>query len=52
MLAWSRSASSSTTYALLPPSSSETRLKSRAAWIAISRPTADEPVKWIMSTPG
>src|SRR5579875_3295296 len=50
--AWSRAASSKTMLADLPPSSSvsPTRRPASAAWI--SRPTAVEPVKAILSTPG
>src|SRR3954447_6934841 len=36
----------------LPPSSSVTRLSARPAFAPISRPTAVEPVKAILSTPG
>ena len=38
-------------FGLLPPSSSVTRLKSRALEVNISRPTRVEPVKLILSTP-
>ena len=39
-------------FADLPPSSSVTRLSARPALAPISRPTAVEPVKAILSTPG
>ena len=52
MVAWSMSASSSTSSALLPPSSRDTFLSCPAAAWAIRRPTAVDPVKWIMATSG
>ena len=48
----SRSASAKTTFALLPPSSSVTRLSVCAALAAIVRPAIVEPVKAIFATPG
>ena len=39
-------------FGLLPPSSSVTRLSICPAFAPISRPTAVEPVKAILSTPG
>ena len=51
-LATSRSASSRTMSALLPPSSSETRLRDRPAASPTRRPTAVEPVKAIIATFG
>ena len=50
--AWSRAASSKTMFADLPPSSSVSPVgrPARAAWM--SRPTAVDPVKAILSTPG
>ena len=48
----SRFASPRTICGDLPPSSSVTFLKSRAAWTAISRPTSGLPVKLSLSTPG
>ena len=48
----SRSASASTTIGALPPSSSSTRLRWRAAFSATSRPTRVEPVKLIRRTAG
>ena len=50
--ACSRSASSKTTFADLPPSSSVTRLIVPAAPRMISRPTSVEPVKPIFATSG
>lgn len=50
--AWSSAASSKTTFAALPPSSSVTRLRVPATVLAISRPTAVEPVNATLSTPG
>ena len=52
MVAWSMSASSSTSSALLPPSSRDTFLSWPAAACAIRRPTLVDPVKWIMATSG
>ena len=46
------SASASTSWGDLPPSSSVIRRKSPAQRIAISRPTSGLPVKLILSTPG
>ena len=46
------SASARTMFGDLPPSSSVTRLSARPAVAPISRPTAVEPVKAILSTPG
>ena len=51
-LATSRSASSSTMSALLPPSSSDTRFSVRPAAAPTRRPTAVEPVKAIIATFG
>ena len=48
----SRSASASTTSGALPPSSSSTRFRCRAAFSATSRPTRVEPVKLIRRTAG
>jgi hypothetical protein len=48
----SRSASANTTFALLPPSSSVTRLIVPAAPAAIERPTSVEPVNAILATSG
>ena len=48
----SRSASARTTSGALPPSSSSTRLRCRAAFSATSRPTRVEPVKLIRRTAG
>ena len=48
----SRSASSSTIAADLPPSSSETRLSCSPQTAAILRPAAVEPVNATLSTPG
>ena len=50
--AFSRSASSKTTFADLPPSSSVTRLIVAAAPCMIPRPTSVEPVKPIFATSG
>ena len=52
MAAASRSASGRMMFGLLPPSSSVTRFSSRPHLAAISRPTAVEPVKATLSTPG
>ena len=51
-MAASMSASGRITLGDLPPSSSVTRLSARPALAPISRPTAVEPVKAILSTPG
>ena len=48
----SRSASSKTTCADLPPSSSRTPVMLPAAALATSAPTAVEPVNATLSTPG
>ena len=48
----SRSASASTTIGALPPSSSSTGFRCRAAFSATSRPTRVEPVKLIRRTAG
>ena len=48
----SRSASGSTTSGALPPSSSSTRFRWRAAFSAIRRPTRVEPVKLMRRTAG
>jgi hypothetical protein len=50
--ACSRSASAKTTFALLPPSSSVTRLIVAAAPAAIARPTSVEPVNAIFAMSG
>ena len=50
--AWSSGASSNTTLAALPPSSSVTFLRVPATERAIWRPTSVEPVKATLSTPG
>ena len=52
IVACSRSASSSTISALLPPSSSDTFFRRPPAVRAIWRPTAVEPVKWIITMSG
>ncbi len=49
--AFSRSASSKTRWAALPPSSMVTGLRFWPATLAACRPTAVEPVKAILSTP-
>ena len=51
-MAASRSASGRMMFGDLPPSSSVTRLSALPAFAPISRPTAVEPVKAILSTPG
>ena len=51
-IASSRSASSKTMWAALPPSSMVTGLRCSPATLAACRPTAVEPVKAILSTPG
>src|SRR5437660_906208 len=52
LIAASRSASGRMTFALLPPSSSVTRLRPSPHLRPISRPTAVEPVKATLFTPG
>src|SRR5438552_3366470 len=50
--AWSSAASSKTTFAALPPSSSVSRLPVPASSAMIALPTSVEPVKATLSTPG
>ena len=42
--AWSRSTSSVTTMAFLPPSSADMPMRRSAAWLATFRPVAVDPV--------
>jgi hypothetical protein len=49
---WPRSASSSTTAADFPPSSSVTRLRCSPQMAPTLRPAAVDPVKLTLSTPG
>ena len=51
-MATSRSASSKTMWAALPPSSMVTGLRCSPATLAACRPTAVDPVNAILSTPG